>query len=119
MNEEYLNTLSPQELEERFTLLATDAKEYAIFVLDQDGHLSCWNPGAERLLGYHSIDVIGQHFSRFFSPEDVRNGQPEHELKMALAEGVYWGKNASINLWESTGHGSVATNASCVKTRRR
>ena len=47
----------------------------------------CWNPGAERLFGYRSAEVIGQHFSRFFSPEDVRNGQPEHELKTASDEG--------------------------------
>ena len=47
----------------------------------------CWNPGAERLFGYQSSEILGQHFSRFFSPEDIRNGQPEHELKTALAEG--------------------------------
>jgi PAS domain S-box-containing protein len=87
MNEEFLNNLSPQQLAERFDLLAADAKEYAIFLLGQDGRLICWNPGAERLFGYQSGEIIGQHFSRFFSPEDVRNGQPEHELKTALADG--------------------------------
>ena len=51
------------------------------------GSLLCWNPGAERLFGYRSDEIIGQHFSRFFSPEDVRNGQPEHELKTASDEG--------------------------------
>src|SRR6476646_10689381 len=87
MNEEYLNKLSPQQLGESFDLLAADAREYAIFLLGQDGHLLCWNPGAERLFGYHSNEIIGQHFSRFFSPEDVLTGQPEHELKRALENG--------------------------------
>ena len=72
MNEDYLNNLSPQQIEERFDLLAADAKEYAIFLLGQDGRLICWNPGAERLFGYQSSEIIGQHFSRFFSPEDIR-----------------------------------------------
>ncbi len=87
MNDDFLNYLSPQQLAERFDLLAADAKEYAIFLLGQDGRLICWNPGAERLFGYQSGEIIGQHFSRFFSPEDIRNGQPEHELKTALADG--------------------------------
>ncbi len=87
MNDDFLNDLSPQQLSERFDLLAADAKEYAIFLLGQEGRLICWNPGAERLFGYQSSEIIGHHFSRFFSPEDIRNGQPEHELKTALAEG--------------------------------
>ena len=87
MNEDYLNKLSPQQLEGRFDLLAADAKEYALFLIGAEGHLICWNPGAERLFGYRSDEVIGQHFSRFFSPEDILNGQPEHELKTALADG--------------------------------
>ncbi len=87
MNEDFLNHLSPHQLAERFDLLAADAKEYAIFLLGHEGRLICWNPGAERLFGYQSGEIIGQHFSRFFSPEDIRNGQPEHELKTALAEG--------------------------------
>jgi len=72
---------------ERFDLLATDAKEYALFVVGLDGHLLCWNTGAERLFGYQSNEIMGQHFSRFFSPEDNLTGQPEHELKTALADG--------------------------------
>jgi PAS domain S-box-containing protein len=79
--------LSTQEMGERFDLLATDAKEYAIFVVGLGGNLHCWNAGAERLFGYRSDEIIGQHFSRFFSPEDIRNGQPEHELKTASNEG--------------------------------
>jgi PAS domain S-box-containing protein len=94
MNDDYLKNLSPQQVGEGFALLAADAKEYAIFLLGQDGHLLYWNLGAERLFGYQSNEIIGQHFSRFFSTEDVLTGQPEHELKTALengrAEGVRW-----------------------------
>jgi hypothetical protein len=51
LNEDYLNNLSPQQLGERFDLLAADAREYAIFLLGQDGRFLCWIPGAERLFG--------------------------------------------------------------------
>src|SRR4029079_16429633 len=79
--------LSSDELGQRFDLLATDAKEYALFLLDLDGVVLCWNAGAERLFGYQSSEIIGQHFSRFFPPEDTLTGQPEHEIKIALADG--------------------------------
>ena len=79
--------LSSQEMGERFDRLATDAKEYAVFLVEPDGNVLCWNPGAERLFGYRSDEIIGQHFSRFFSPEDIRNGQPGHEIKTAADEG--------------------------------
>lgn len=86
--------LSPQELGERFALLVADVREYAIYLVSLDGQVRCWNPGAERLFGYALPEIIGQHFSRLFSPEDVRSGQPEHELKMAAdsghAESVRW-----------------------------
>ena len=87
--------LSSQEMGERFDLLATDAKEYAVFLVGLDGHLLCWNAGAERIFGYQSNEIIGQHFSRFFSPEDILTGQPEHELKTALADG-----RADSNCWQ-------------------
>ena len=81
------NLLSTQEMDERFDLLATDAKEYAIFLVGLSGHLLCWHTGAERLFGYQSQEIMGMHFSRFFSSEDVFTGQPEHELKTASADG--------------------------------
>src|ERR1700687_636206 len=87
MNQEILDDLSLQQVAERFDLLVADAKEYAIILLGEDGQLICWNAGLERLFGYQSSEILGQHFSRFFAPEDIRNGQPEHELKTALADG--------------------------------
>jgi PAS domain S-box-containing protein len=79
--------LSPQEVSERFDLLVADAREYCIVLVSREGSVRCWNPGAERLWGYTSSEIVGQHFSRLFSPDDVRNGQPEHELKSALDRG--------------------------------
>ena len=94
MTEDHRSTLSPQESEGRFDSLATEAKEYAVFLVEPGGKVLCWNPGAERLFGYRSDEIIGHHFSRFFSPEDTRNGQPEHELKTATdtgrSDGVRW-----------------------------
>ena len=87
--------LSSQEIEERFDLLATDAKEYAIFLIGLGGQIICWNAGAERLYGYASSEIIGQHFSRFFTPEDIVTGEPEHELNTALESG-----RAHNNCWQ-------------------
>jgi PAS domain S-box-containing protein len=89
------SSLSSQEMGERFDLLATDATGHAVFLIGLDGHLLCWNTGAEHIFGYHSNEIIGQHFSRFFSPEDIVTGQPEHELETALAQG-----RADSNCWQ-------------------
>ena len=87
--------LSTQEMGERFDLLATDAKEYAVFLIRPEGNCLCWNYGAERTFGYQSNEIIGQHFSRFFTPEDILTGQPEHELETALANG-----RADTSCWQ-------------------
>ena len=79
--------LSSQEMGERFDLLAIDAKEYAVFLIDLQGNVLCWNAGAERIFGYQSNEIMGKHFSTFFSPEDIVAGQPEHELTVARANG--------------------------------
>ena len=90
-----------EELDERFELLAIDAKEYAVFVIDLAGNVLCWNTGAERIFGYQSQEVIGKHFSRFFPPEDVVTGQPEHELQTAIADG-----RAVTNCWQARKDGT-------------
>ena len=87
MGLENVEHLSSQELEERFELLAENVHEYAIFLVDPEGRVICWNPGAARLFGYESHEVVGQHFSRFFSDEDIRVGRPEYELQQARGEG--------------------------------
>lgn len=70
-------------------LLVESVRDYAIFVLDTTGHILTWNPGAERLKGYTAEEIIGQHFSRFYPPEQVERGHPQYELEVAAAEGRY------------------------------
>jgi len=61
--------------------------EYAIYLLDRDGHVLTWNPGAERIKGYKTDEVLGLHFSRFFTAEDNANGRPAELLRQAVAKG--------------------------------
>ncbi len=75
--------------EERFRLLVEGAKDYAIFLLDPQGNIASWNPGAERIKGYKAEEIIGQHFSRFYPQEAIDRGWPAHELKVAKAEGRF------------------------------
>jgi PAS domain S-box-containing protein len=78
-----------RESEERFRLMATSVKEYAILMLDRGGRISSWNAGAERIKGYASEEIVGQHFSRFYPAEDIARGKPDYELKMAAQEGQF------------------------------
>jgi PAS domain S-box-containing protein len=87
MNPEGEVALTSRQIDERFDLLATDAKEYAVVLIDLDGRLLCWNTGAEHAFGYQSSEIMGQHFSRFFTPEDFLTGQPEYEIASALRNG--------------------------------
>jgi len=58
-------------------------------MLDRDGHVTTWNPGAERFKGYTADEAMGQHFSIFFTPEDREANLPEKALRTALAEGRF------------------------------
>src|SRR6195256_890053 len=78
-----------RQSEERFRLLVESVRDYAIFMLDPDGHVLTWNAGAERFKGYKAHEIIGQHFSRFYPSEALASGLPEHELKVASATGVF------------------------------
>lgn len=62
-------------------------KDYAIFMLDPHGRVSTWNAGAERIKGYKSDEILGEHFSRFYTQEDIELGKPDSELKVAAFEG--------------------------------
>ena len=75
------------EAEERFRLLVESVTDYAIFMLEPDGRVASWNAGAERLKGYSASDIIGQHFSRFYSPADLAAQKPQRELEIASTEG--------------------------------
>ncbi|KGQ18113.1 Two-component hybrid sensor and regulator [Lysobacter dokdonensis DS-58] len=73
--------------EERVRLLVESVVDYAIFMLDPDGHIASWNAGAQRTKGYTASEVIGKHFSIFYPPEVVAAGWPERELEIALEDG--------------------------------
>jgi PAS domain S-box-containing protein len=72
---------APRHNEERFRLLVEGAKDYAMFMLTHDGRITGWNEGAQHLLGYQEEEVLGKHFSIFFTPEDQQAGKPQRELK--------------------------------------
>ena len=71
--------------QERFRLLVDDAKDYAIFLLDTDGRVASWNAGAQRVEGYRAEEIIGRHFSVFYTPEDLASGRPASELEIAAS----------------------------------
>ncbi|MFM0740605.1 PAS domain S-box protein [Paraburkholderia xenovorans] len=78
---EYLEAL--RQSEERFRLLVDCVKDYAIFMLDPDGFVISWNAGAARIKGYTREEIVGQHFSRFYLPEEAAAGKPARELAIA------------------------------------
>ncbi len=74
-------------LDEHFRLLVDLVEEYAIYLLDPAGLVRSWNPGARRLKGYEASEIVGRHFSTFFSEDDRASGKPAQLLASALAEG--------------------------------
>jgi len=73
--------------EQQFQLLVQAVKDYAIFMLDPEGRITTWNSGAERIKGYRAEEIIGEHFSRFYTQEDQREGVPMRSLLRAATEG--------------------------------
>ena len=76
-----------QRAEEHFRLLVDGTTDYAIFMLDSDGLIMSWNPGAERILGYRKNDILGENFSRFFTEEDQAKEEPQRKLRQVATEG--------------------------------
>ena len=72
---------------ELFRLLVENVIDYAIFVLDPDGRVRSWNPGAERLLGYSEAEIIGQPAALFFTPDDIRDGVQRRDMAKAVETG--------------------------------
>ncbi|HEX8225268.1 MAG TPA: PAS domain S-box protein [Allosphingosinicella sp.] len=81
--------LALQESERRFRTLVQGVKDYALYMLDPDGRVSNWNTGAEAIKGYKADEIVGQHFSRFYTEEDRAAGEPARALATAVAEGKY------------------------------
>jgi PAS domain S-box-containing protein len=75
------------QAEERFRLLVDSVEDYGIFMLDPDGYIASWNLGAERIKGYTADEIIGEHFSRFYTPEDLASELPQRELEGAASGG--------------------------------
>src|SRR5262249_58427618 len=74
-----------QQSEERFRLLVEGVQDYAIFMLDGEGHVTTWNIGAERLTGYQGEEILGQHDDSFYTNEELAAGQPARDLQMTAA----------------------------------
>ncbi len=75
--------------EEMYRLMVEGVKDYAIFMLDTQGNIMTWNEGAKRHKGYSSYEIIGKHFSKFYTVEDLESKKPERELKIAIETGKY------------------------------
>ncbi len=80
---------APAEQIDLFRLLVESIRDYAIFVLDPEGRVMTWNPGAQAMKGYTRKEIVGQHFSKFYLPEAVQSGWPQRELLLAQKEGRY------------------------------
>ncbi|UWU32087.1 PAS domain S-box protein (plasmid) [Rhizobium sp. WSM1274] len=78
-----------RQSEEQFRRLIQGVSDYAIYMLDPDGNVSSWNFGAERIKGYRPQEIIGRHFSTFYTPEDRESGLPEIALGLARTEGRF------------------------------
>ena len=75
--------------EEHMHLLISEVKDYAIFMLDPEGRVASWNEGAAKIKGYESGEILGKHFSCFYSERQRQDGKPEKELQEALAKGHF------------------------------
>jgi len=78
-----------RESDEKLRLLVGGVQEYAILMLDLEGRVTTWNEGAERIKGYRAEEIIGQHFSKFYTPEAAALGKPALELKKAAEQGRF------------------------------
>ena len=72
-----------------YEVLIQGVVDYAIYMLDPDGRVASWNPGAEKIKGYSEDEILGEHFSRFYTPEDRAAGVPERALRMAAETGRF------------------------------
>ncbi|MBW8905890.1 MAG: PAS domain S-box protein [Betaproteobacteria bacterium] len=87
LSERRLHELAMRQSEERFRLLVDAVQDYAIFMIDTEGMVTSWNAGAQRIKGYSREEIIGRHFSHFFTQEDITAGKPWEELASARRTG--------------------------------
>lgn len=89
LTERKLAEESLKHSEQQFRLLVQSVTDYAIYMLDPTGLVTNWNAGAQRIKGYQPDEVIGQHYSLFFTEEDRQNGTPQRGLATALRQGRF------------------------------
>lgn len=89
LTERKLTEESLKRSEEQFRILVQSVADYSIYMLDPEGHVSSWNLGAERIKGYLREEIIGEHFSKFYTPEDLEKGEPQRALEVAAREGRF------------------------------
>ena len=75
--------------EQRFRMLVEGVQDYAIYMLDVEGRVTNWNAGAQSIKGYTADEIVGEHFSRFYTEDDRTRGEPQFALETALREGKY------------------------------
>lgn len=104
-------TTQLEETELRFRHLIEGVTDYAIFMLDPTGNVISWNPGAERIKGYTSEEIVGQHFSRFYTEDDRQQGIPQFALATAQRSGKYEAEGRRVRKDGSTFMANVIINA--------
>jgi PAS domain-containing protein len=97
-----------------YQLMVEQSRDYALFILDKDGRVRSWNLGAQRLKGYAPEEIIGRHFSTFYTRDALDSEWPQYELKVAASEGRFEDEG-----WGSVFPRSRATCPSASCTRRR
>jgi PAS domain S-box-containing protein len=78
-----------RQSEQRLQLLIESIQDYAIYILDSDGFVTSWNLGAQRIKGYTANEIIGKHFSRFYTAADLQINKPIRNLEIAASKGKY------------------------------
>jgi PAS domain S-box-containing protein len=89
LTERWASEKSLRESQEQFRLLVQGVTDYAIYLLDREGYVSNWNPGAQRIKGYLPDEIIGRHFSLFYTEEDRADEVPRRALETARTEGRF------------------------------
>ena len=113
---EYIEAL--RQSEERFRLLVDSVKDYAIFMLDPQGFVVSWNPGAARIKGYTHDEIVGRHFSLFYVPEEAAAGKPARELAIARQIGTVEDEGWRVRKDGSTFWANVIITAVYDESRR-
>ena len=99
------------ESEWRFRMVIQGVTDYAIFMLDQDGYITHWNMGAQRIHQYTAAEIVGEHFGRFYTEEERQRGEPARALQVAAYEGKYVVEGRRVRRDESVFWASVVIEA--------